>query len=122
MKSLIKKITIGLVLFGLSVAAFAQNNSLENRYYKGKVDGTTAEVIFLEDNMCLLVASENGEEEYLMCKYTYVPQKNLGFIWEDEDSYLDFDYGEYVVLKFDEAKGTMTMSMDGDSYTLKLVK
>ena len=59
MKSLIKKITIGLVLFGLSIAAFAQGNIVENRYYKGVIDGATAEIIFLENNTCLLIAFDN---------------------------------------------------------------
>lgn len=122
MKSLIKKITIGLVLFGLSVAAFAQGNNVEDRYYKGDFDGVTAEVIFLEDNTCLLIATEDGDEEYLACKYLYVPAKNIGFLWEDEESYLDFDYGDYILLKFNDAKGTMTMVMDDETFTLKLVK
>lgn len=122
MKSLIKKITIGLVLFGLSIAAFAQDNSVENRYYKGVIDGTTAEIIFLEDNTCLLIASDNDYVEYMACKYLYVPAKNIGFLWEDEESYLDFEYGDYILLNFDDAKGSMTMKMDDESYTLKLVK
>ncbi|MCQ2590445.1 MAG: hypothetical protein MJ179_08490 [Treponema sp.] len=121
MKSLIKKITVVLVLLGISMAAFAQGNDLEGRYYKTKIDGATAEVLFLEDNICLLVNADSYSEEYMACRYLYVPAKKMGFMWEDEESYLDF-YEDYITFTFDDAKGTLTLSMDGDSFTFKLVK
>jgi len=121
MKSMIKKITVCLFLFGLCAGLFAQSKGIAGRDFKGKVDGESAEVLFLEDNFCLLIATAGGEEDYMGCVYYYIPQKHLGFLWEDKDSFMDFD-DDYIVFKIDESKGILTLSADGDTIRLSEVR
>ena len=116
MKSNIKKILICLVLFSLSFAVFSQTNSIVNRHYKAVDGNSSLEILFLENNIAILIESEGKSSDYTFLKYVYVKQKNICFMFISDD-YDD----DYILCTLNDAKGTMTIDF-GEELVFSLVK